>query len=474
MGFSSEAIIIKPAIEEGNFTSFLNQLGIDEPQFNKKAFFEEADSSHRSGIYIGNFEGSTFLIYDNLTTSERGDDLFSGLERQLTALLPTHELLTLLNIESSNAYLYHYIKDGKSVRLKSGDYTGVHINEGDELFLEKAYYAKKELDDDGEEIFYTSSTKNPNKFEAWTHDQIGGSVAFNLTELLVGCSYTEVPLDCYLHQYLPKRELAKYQHIPAPRAIDGSRYFHRKVIKHEFLPVLEEEIVPFFQAKGFQYKPTEFKLFREINGIHQYLQFTREPQTELLFDINITFEVNASALLKGWSKARYGKETFGNGNEIDNRQPILKYEHQLPTIDYKEEDKVIDTTTFGHILKDYVKKHILSYFEIFAGYKAFADYAYYKCFRADFYYMMGESERALRVLAELYESIHDKENRNKYLDDIKVRLAYELPDTPVDELLKMVIKDDHSSALDWSSPEKNIDTPPPNKKNKNWWNKLIE
>ncbi|MGB0521354.1 MAG: hypothetical protein ACPGJS_00270 [Flammeovirgaceae bacterium] len=476
MGLSSEAILIKPHIEEGQFTAFLQQLGIVQPKFNKKAFFEEADVRGKSGIYIGNYKGATFLIYDQVLEGERGSDLLTNLERQLAAALPEHEILGLSNIESSNSYLYHYIKAGKSIRLKQGNYLKVIYDIGEELFLEKANYAKKEVDEDGEVVYYTASTTKLGELDTWSHDQIGGTIAFSLAEMMIGQAYDQIPLDICLHQYLPQKELTQFKRIPIPTTGQGIRYFHREVIKSEFLPILEEQIVPFFQSKGFQYKPSKFELLRDINSIQQSIQFTLHPNTNLLFDLYISYDVNASQLLREWSINKYNKNTFGNGNEIDNRQPILKYEHLLPDPVIESDSAIINTETFAQLLLDYLKQHILPYFDFFAGYKAFAEYAYYKCFRADFYYMMGESEKALRVLAELYESVHQSDTRRKYLDDIQVRLRYELPDTPIDELLKMIIRDDAQTTSNWGEPENNEELlpPPPTKKNKNWWNKLME
>lgn len=474
MGFSSEAILIKPSIEEGRFTSFLQQLGVVQPQFNRKAYFEEADTRDKNGIYIGNYKGSTFLLFESMFAQKRGEDLMTSLERTLTELLPEHELLSLSNEESSNTYLYHYIKSGESVRLKAGNCPEVLYDVGNELYLEKARYTKKEKDAEGDYIYYTSSELAPGELITWSHDQIGGSVAYGLAEMFIGHSYEHVPLDLSLHQYFSKEDLVSFQKIPSPKLGEGIRYFNRKLIKADILPIIEEQIVPIFQAKGFQYKPEKCELVREINSIQQSLQFTLQSNSELIFDLHLSFEVNASKLLKEWSINKYNKHTFGNGNEIDNRQPILKYEHQLPDVHYTDDASIISIETFGDLLTNYTQKYISPYFELFAGYRAFAEYSYYKCFRADFYYMMGESEKALRVLAELYESIYQQETKGKYLDDIAVRLSYELPDTPIEELLKMVIKDDRTSALDWESPNPPEEMPPENKKNKHWWNKLIE
>lgn len=469
MGVSSEAILIKPSIEEGQFTAFLQQLGIEQAQFNKKAFFEEADTRGKLGIYIGNYKGVTLLIYDNLLVGGRDNDQLTKLERKLITACPNADIVSLANAESSNSYLYHYIKAGKTIRLKQGNYLGIQYDIGEELFVEKTNYAKKEVDQDGELVYYTTSNANPEELEAWSHDQLGGNIAFSFAEKMIGESYDQIPLDVYLHQYLSKQEFESFRRIPAPKQGDSLRYFHKKVMKSAFLPIFNNKLIPFFQSKGFLYNPEKYELVREVNSIQQRIQFTMQPNTELLFDLCVNFEVNASKLLKEWSITKYGKNTFGNGNEIDNRQPILKYEHQLPDPRITNGVHFIDTEQFADLLVTYTQQHILPYFEFFAGYKAFAEYAYYKCFRADFYYMMGESEKALRVLAELYESVHDQETKNKYLDDLQVRLRYELPDTPIEELLDMVIRDNRSSALGWDSPEQEKIPQEEIKKNKPWW-----
>ena len=473
MGFSSEAILIKPSIEEGHFTSFLQRLGVEQPQFNRKAFFEEADTKEKSGIYIGNYKGVTFLIFEGIAEDNRGSDNFTPFERELIKDIPEYEILSIANFESSNSYLYHYIKDGKTVRLKQGNYPDILHNVGQELAIEKTNYVKKELDVDGEEVYYTISELNPNDLHPWGHDQIGSRTAFDITKMFIKEAYSDIPLDMQLHQYLPKKEWEKHRKIPAPKPGENIRYFNRKLIRAEFVPYLEEHIIPFFQSKGFKFKPEKFSLVREINSIQQYLHFSFHPDSELLFDLHLSFEVNASQLLKEWSINKYNQHTFGNGNEIDNRQPILKYEHQLPDVPYNSDAGIIDTEQYAMLLLNYAKDNILPYFELFAGFKAFAEYSYYKCFRADFYYMMGESEKALRVLAELYESVHDQETRSKYLNDIQLRLRYELPDTPLDELLKMVVRDDHNSERGWGTPPTKKVAPPIKKAPKKWWERLL-
>ncbi len=200
MGFSSEAVFIKSAIPEEQYTELLSELGFTNILFKGKAYFGEADGRGKQGVYIGNYKDCTLLIYDDILNGHRDQNNFSHVEQVLTSFLPeNHEILSLLNIESVNGYCYHYIVNGQTRRLKYGSYDGDAHEIGEELPLEKRYYTRKEKR--GNDTIY-STTSPDGQVNEWTHDQIGGSIAFLLAAMMIGERYDDIPQELEMHQYI--------------------------------------------------------------------------------------------------------------------------------------------------------------------------------------------------------------------------------------------------------------------------------
>jgi len=195
MGFSSEAIVIKPEIKESQFDEFIKSLGYTQHVKKDTVYFEDANPAEGNDIYICNVKGVTYIIYNEIFIDNmyREDGELSSLEKKITNFNANCEIVSLMNFESSNSYGYTYVKNGKLLRSKLGDYNGVQDEYGDELSVEKAYYEKKEVIN-GEAVFYVKGYGD--KIDKYTQDQIGGEVAFKLTEMLTGSGFMD---DDFFH-----------------------------------------------------------------------------------------------------------------------------------------------------------------------------------------------------------------------------------------------------------------------------------
>lgn len=206
MGYSSEAIFMKPRISEDEELKLIKSLGFDNYVFNRKAPFEEADLRGKNGVYIGHCNDSTFIIYDKMLHEDLRMNDLTPLERALNQRYPDKEFLSITNFEVINGYLYHYFKAEKTIRLKQGYDPYVFLNIGDELDIEKEYYVKKETEA-GEEVFYTKhwDKENP-ELLSWKHHQIGGAVAFKLVKMMAGVAYRDATFfDLELNQYISEK-----------------------------------------------------------------------------------------------------------------------------------------------------------------------------------------------------------------------------------------------------------------------------
>ncbi len=438
MGYSSEAIFIKSAVPEEQFPDLLAAIGFSDLHFNKKATFEEADRRGKTGIYIGNYNGSTILIYDDMLSDHRGKDNLMEVERALVSFLPHHEILSIVNVESANAYLYHYIVNGKTRRLKYGASGVFPENEGEELPEEKNYYVRKEYRNKNE-YYFTKSYSDENTLDEWTHDQVGGSIAFSLAAMFVRENYSSIPLELELNQYLTSDLINQFKNIPAPEGRNNAGwYFNKKVIAADFLPLLESRIVPLLANEGFDRGSDPLMFRRTLGEVEQTFSLEVEQTFSLgfthagvLMELNPIYRVKTSSLKK-WVKEKYGLETFSSGTALDERQPALRYENQkqLPTL----ESKTIGISEFTGLLEYYIINNVLPFFKTFATPEGFAQYSWYRGFRADFYYMLNRPEEAREQLVLLSKEIRKENNPEKYYNDIEVRLKYGFPEQTLEDL----------------------------------------
>lgn len=205
MGFRSEAIFMKPRISEAEELELLQKMGFGEYIYEGKVPFEDADGHNRNGVYIGHCNESTYVIFEGIVLNHYNRK--NPWEKALQDIYPEKEFLSIMNYEVACGYFYHYYKNGKTIRRKSGDDAFQYFNEGEELEIEKAYYEKKEVID-GEEFFYTKPwNEHETELDRWQACQIGGEVAFRLVEMIAGVHYCDdLIFDSELNQYVSKEK----------------------------------------------------------------------------------------------------------------------------------------------------------------------------------------------------------------------------------------------------------------------------
>ena len=207
MGFSSEAIFMKPGISEEEELGLLKKLGLEDLVICQKAHFEQIDLRGKNGVYIGHFGDCSFIFFYGIVANYVGivNESANPWEHALSAIYPNKEFLSILNFESTNSYAYHYFKEGITIRKKMGTHPAIYANIGEELEVEKEYYVKKEVVD-GREIFFTKPWNDQKtELDEWTHEQIGGSVAFHLVKMITGVEYAdELLFNASVRQYLPE------------------------------------------------------------------------------------------------------------------------------------------------------------------------------------------------------------------------------------------------------------------------------
>jgi hypothetical protein len=316
MGFSSEAIFIKPGLTEKQEIEILKSLGFNDYVLNSEASFEEADSRDKLGVYFGSCNGATYLIFDGVYSTDRKADGLTDIESALVKNLKNHELLSIMNYETSNSYGYHYIKNGKTIRLKEGCHPLVAEDIGDELDIEKGYYVKKEKIE-GTQYFFTKSNYKQDEYDKWTHDQIGGSVAFELVRMIAGVSYHHDDLFySKARQYVPKKIIDSILDNFKNKTTGGNDnselkdYFPIEYIKEIYIKIKAKLL-----DDGF-IETEDWVLKKENNGVCYTISFKPYKQGNYLIKPSYTYKVEA---FRGdWFKKTFGREENRFGNKITN------------------------------------------------------------------------------------------------------------------------------------------------------------
>lgn len=236
MGFSTEAIFMQPKIAEEEELELLYKLGLTNLSYAGKVDFEETmTAARRSGVYIGHCGDSTYIVFTGILLLYIGiviEDL-NPWEKALSKIYPDKLFLSILNFEVVNGYSYHLFKSGISIRKKDGSHPDVYRDYGEELDLEKEYYEKKEIID-GREIYFTKPwNENQTELDQWTHDQIGGSIAFYLTKMMAGVEYGQDPMfEATVNKYVPTDNIT----------IDHSHWDIHKILFQKFPELIPREV----------------------------------------------------------------------------------------------------------------------------------------------------------------------------------------------------------------------------------------
>ncbi|MEL6560671.1 MAG: hypothetical protein AAFQ94_20935 [Bacteroidota bacterium] len=392
MGFSSEAIFIKPELSKEEQLTLLNNLGYSDYIDNGETYFEEADSRQKHGVYIGHINGATYVIYDGVyETGNRNKDQLTDTEQKIVDTFPNSEILSLINIESVNAYGNSYIKAGTPIRVKEGAHPHVITNYGEELLIEKDYYVKKEHID-GNEFFYTKNHYQEGELNKWTHDQIGGSVAFELTKMIAGVSYTHD--DIFYsepHQFIPKNELQNVlSALENGKGEIPDKYvgFIPKKDFNELIDSVKEQL----DSLNFK-MDDQFNFKKEQNNLIYNITFTPFKDNEHIVRPQLNYKIEARR--KEWYEEKFNRDKNRLGNSINNN--IQVDAHSIGISDDRRDifrfqgDYSYEKLSNEILIK--IEKVILPYFEKVNGLEFIAEQNQ-SIFRIDFYLMAENYEKA--------------------------------------------------------------------------------
>ena len=321
MGFSTEVLFIKPAASENQILELLQKLTGEVCMEIGETTISQADRRGSFGIYIGETNGATVILYEGLL-SARDSNHLNDCERKLIEQFPDRDLLTIANYESSNFYSYHLIQGGKTIRLKSGAHPDVEIDFGQELDLEKANYVKREIEN-GVEYFYVNSFYKPGEFEKLTHDQIGGSVAFDMAKMMTGINYNHIDmLGVKVKQYISKSEydrvIAKFN-LPELNVYELHHYWNNKLPISVYNSVIEF-IESKLSSKGFTYDPQANQFVRKKGLLKQVVDLKCQETGKYFVQPAFRFYVGVD--YQKWHIENFGSDKNRLGSRITDDIPI--------------------------------------------------------------------------------------------------------------------------------------------------------
>ncbi|MBK6525161.1 MAG: hypothetical protein IPG07_06135 [Crocinitomicaceae bacterium] len=318
MGYSSEAIFIKPELTKSDIENLLQALTGEEYIEVGITTLGQADRRDRYGIYVGSANGASVIINDRMDWQRDKATLKSKTEQTLIDLYPGHELLTIANFETSNSYTYHLIKEGKTIRLKSGYHPDVEFDVGEELEIEKNCYVKKEIMD-GVTFYFQKSYSDPEKFEKYTHDQIGGEVAFEMTKLFTGYKYSSTEMNQILvKQFISKNDLERIlSRFEQPKT--NTYELHRNWDNKIPITVFNHLINHFdsnLKERGFKFNSDTNQFVRVNDKLRYIIEFKIEDKGNYFLTPSFSYRVETD--YRDWFKATYGRDKSHSGSNVTN------------------------------------------------------------------------------------------------------------------------------------------------------------
>jgi len=312
MGYSTEAIFIKEQLTDEMIKKITKIThGDSDLVFNRDVSFDGISSGPGPGIFFGQMNDSFYMIYDwmgyNLHDKSYGD-----IEGVFTHLFPESEILYIVNVESANAYTYHLIKNGKTIRKKVGAHPDVAVDIGEELETEKAYYVKKEVRD-GQEIYYTKSHFKEGELDEWTHDQVGGSIAFQLVRDMTGCRLMTSDTDDFkAKQYFLKTDIEEMNKF-LDGELEESVPELRKGLPVNVIHELIESAKPILLENGFlENQKGEF--VRKKDQLNQLINFHFDHSAKAFSHFNYSFSQNIG--YREWHIQQFGNDMNGAGQRV--------------------------------------------------------------------------------------------------------------------------------------------------------------
>ena len=415
MGFSSEAIFVKAELKDEMIQKITELThGDSDLVFNREIDFDTIASGPPPGIYFGQMNQSFYMIY-NYMTQDPYDKRFADVQDIFALLFPETEILYITNIESANAYAYHFIKNGETIRKKVGAHPHVIEDIGEELETEKAYYVKKEIRD-GQEIYFTKSYYKEGELDEYTHDQVGGSIAFKLVKDMTGCEYMTSDTDGFMaKEYLSKKRIQEMNDF-----LEGKS--EKKMIPElrEGLPISAiKEIIASVSTVLSQngFKETESGHFLRVhNGLNQEVKFYFNRDAKEYSNFSYNFSQNLG--YKAWCKEQFGTDRLPSGQIVHDsiglnfRALEIQDKHQsLLRSGDKNKQELIDGISErlrDAIIPAFDKSTLESISKTFRGLR-----------KADFHLMRNEIEAARSELENLKETLVTSSIKNNWAEKQK-------------------------------------------------------
>ncbi len=349
MGFSSEAIFVKTELKD-EMIQKITELTHGDPDvvFNREIEFDTIASSPPPGIFFGQMNQSFYMIYDYMSHNIF-EKQFGDIQGLFTHLFPKEEILFITNVESANAYVYHLIVNGKTKRKKVGFHPNIVENIGDELPTEKAYYVKKEVRD-GQEFYYTKSYYKEGELDEYTHDQVGGSIAFKLVKDMTGCEYMSQETDGFkAKEYLLKKRVQDMLDFLEGKSANPVLPELKKGLPVSVIKDLIQESKEVLLTAGFHAEEDGI-FIRKNEGLNQIINFSWDTTAAIYSPFNIYFSQNTG--YKEWHLAQFGTDRLQNGQTVQDHFSLNFHELQI-------EDKNQTLFTDGSKTKQELKEGLL-------------------------------------------------------------------------------------------------------------------
>ncbi|HLO53627.1 MAG TPA: hypothetical protein VK169_05025 [Saprospiraceae bacterium] len=425
MGHKTEAIFIQSKLNMEEESNLINSLGFEDYVFNSLVEFGEIDSRNRFGLYIGTYQNTSFVAFDGVYTAKRSIETMSETEKTINNLFPEKEFINIMNYESSNSYGFHYFKNGKTIRLKEGFYPDLAHDIGDELDIEKEEFTKIE-ENENETYFVINSSNSSNELEKYTHDQIGGSIAFSLPKLFTGVKFDSKEMYATkIKQFISKSfiEEVNLKFKNFPNNLD-EQLSSDDLLPTEIYNNIVNSIRNLIINNGFvEIEKNYFQKQKE--GLTYTIDL--KPAKDGHFLVTPNFQYSLKSFRSEWLMSTFGRNQDLNDNKISNDIHIsleqLGIEDTFPKFMFSKEK--YNFNELENAYKTRIENVILPYFNKFNSLEEVAEF-HTSIVKVDFLLMSSNMIKAM----EAFEDAVNKRSKFKKNDSFwtlekKKKLAQE-------------------------------------------------
>lgn len=456
MGHKTEAVFIQPKLNTDEETNLISSLGFEDYVFNSLVEFGEINSRNRFGLYIGTYQNTSFVAFDGVYTAKRTRDTMSQIETTISDLFPDKEFVNIMNYESSNSYGFHYFKNGKTIRLKEGFYPDLTHDVGDELEIEKQEFEKK-VEIDNNTYYITKSSYSENEHEKYTHDQIGGAVAFSLPKLFTGVKFDSNEMYATRpKQFIPKSFVEevnlKFQNFPEKI---NERTSYDDMLPTEIYYNILNSLRDLIINNGFvEVEKNYFQKQKE--GLAYTIDL--QPIKDGNFLVTPNFQYSLKSSRSEWLMLTFGSNKDMNGNKISNDMYFsidqLGIEDTFPKFMSSKEKYNFQDLKSAYISR--LENVIFPYFNKFNSLEEIAEF-HSSIVKVDFLIMSSNMTKALeafedavknRAKFEKNDNFWTSEKKGKLANEFNVRarllnskiilteLDFEISDEPTNQIVE--------------------------------------